>query len=247
MTLIRLNHYIAQAGIASRRAADTLIGQGRVKVDDKVVKAMGVKINPSTQKVSVLHEKSKVWKEIEEVKEKITYVFYKPRGYTTTLKGQRGEKTIAEFLPKNARLFPVGRLDKDSEGLLLLTNNGELALTLTHPRTHVEKTYHVWCRIPKEYTENAVESQLGRVRGGVKLDGIMTKPMRINIVGIKRGAVDLEITLTEGRNRQIRRVLGKINLEVTRLIRTKIGTLTLKEFNLQPGELYQLPADYTYE
>lgn len=204
---------------------------------------MGMKVDPKVNKVEVRNAKTGEWTEVNEVEEKVIYAFYKPRGYTTTLKGQRGEKTIAEFLPKNLRLFPVGRLDKDSEGLLLLTNDGELALELTHPRTHVEKTYTVWCRMPKEYTANAVESQLGRIRGGIKLEGKMTMPMHIKVMAVKRGAVDLEVTLAEGRNRQIRRVLGKINLEVTRLIRTRIGTLSLKRISLQPGETVQITKD----
>lgn len=244
MTDIRLNHYLSLSGVASRRAADTLIEQGNVKVDGLLVKTLGTKIDPVHQKVTVRNEKSGQWDPVEEVKEKVTYIMYKPRGYTTTLKGQRGERTIAEFLPKNLRLFPVGRLDKDSEGLLLLTNDGDLSLKLTHPSTHIEKTYRVWCRMPSDYTENAVESQLGRIRGGIKLDGKRTMPMKIKVLATKRGTVDLEIILQEGRHRQIRRILGRINLEVTRLIRIKIGDVSLDDFaDLKEGELIQLSED----
>jgi pseudouridine synthase len=243
MTDIRLNHFLSLAGVASRRSADALIEKGSVKVDDKLVKTLGTKVNPALQKVTVRNEKSGQWDLVEEVKEKVTFVMYKPKGYTTTLKGQRGEKTITEFLPKNLRLFPVGRLDKESEGLLILTNDGELSLQLTHPSTHIEKTYRVWCRMPSEYTENAVESQLGRIRGGIKLDGKRTMPMKIKVLTSKRGTVDLEIILQEGRNRHIRRILGRINLEVIRLIRTKIGTLSLDDVDVKEGELVQLSED----
>lgn len=240
MAIIRLNHFLALSGVASRRSADTLIAEKKVKVDDKIVKELGIKVDPTVQKVSVQNEKNGRWEAVEEVKEKATYILYKPRGYTTTLKGQRGERTIAEFVPKNLRLFPVGRLDKESEGLLILTNDGDLSLKLTHPSTHIEKTYHVWCRMPSEYTENAVQSQLGRVRNGIKLDGKRTLPMKIKVLKTNRGTVDLEIILQEGRNRQIRRVLGRINLEVIKLIRVKIGDLALKDFELKEGEIIQL-------
>ncbi len=244
MTTIRLNHYLSLAGVASRRAADTLIEQGNVRVDDTLVKTLGTKIDPAVQKVTVRQVKSGQWELVEEVKEKVTYIMYKPRGYTTTLKGQRGERTIMEFLPKNLRLFPVGRLDKESEGLLILTNDGDLALHLSHPSTHIEKTYRVWCRMPSEYTENAVESQLGRIRGGIKLDGKRTMPMKIRVLATKKGTVDLEIVLQEGRHRQIRRILGRINLEVIKLIRIKIGNISLDDFvDLKEGELIQLSED----
>ncbi len=243
MTLIRLNHFLALSGVASRRAADTLIAENKVKIDNKIVKELGIKVDPSVQKVSVQNENNGRWEAVEEVKEKATYILYKPRGYTTTLKGQRGERTIAEFVPKNLRLFPVGRLDKESEGLLILTNDGDLSLKLTHPSTHIEKTYHVWCRMPSDYTENAVQSQLGRVRNGIRLDGKRTLPMKIKILASNKGTVDLEVVLQEGRNRQIRRVLGRINLEVIKLIRVKIGDLALKDFELKEGETIQLSEE----
>jgi len=243
MDSIRLNHYLALSGVASRRAADTLIEEGGVKVDEKIIKTLGTKVDPLTQKVYIRTGESSQWQLVEEVKEKATYILYKPKGYTTTLKAQGGERTILEFIPRGKRLFPVGRLDKESEGMLILTNDGDLSLKLTHPSTHVEKTYQVWCRMPQDYTQNAVESQLGRIRHGIKLDGKKTMPMNIKVTDTQKGTVDLEIVLKEGRNRHIRRILGRINLEVLKLIRTKIGTLSLNDLELKEGEILQLTPE----
>ncbi len=243
MAIIRLNHFLALSGVASRRSADTLIAEKNVKVDEKVIKELGTKVDTEKQKVFVRKDKDSQWRLVEQVQEKLVYVLYKPRGYTTTLKAQGHEKTIQEFVPAGRRLFPIGRLDKESEGLLILTNDGDLSLKLTHPSSHIEKTYKVVCRIPKEYTENAVESQLGRVRNGIRIDGRKTLPMKTKILGIRTGMVELEIVLSEGRNRQIRRVMGRINMEVVKLIRTKIGSLSLDKLEIKEGEILQLSEE----
>lgn len=232
---MRLNQYIALAGITSRRGADALIGKGSVKVNNKVVSVLGTQIHPSKDSVAVFHNDS--WHTIEPEKDVVIYAVYKPRGYVTSLRKQSSSPVVAKLVPQQPRVFPVGRLDKDSEGLLLMTNDGYFAHKLTHPRTHITKTYRVHCHVPRRYDENRLKSQLGRIAKGVRIDGKRTMPASIELKGFLRPSyADIEIVLREGRNRQIRRMLGRIHLTVDRLIRTKIGNLSLDELNLEQGK-----------
>jgi pseudouridine synthase len=233
---IRINTFIAQAGTASRRGADELIAQGLVRLNGKVLKQPGVRIDPSQDLIEVKDIRGE-WTSLSQPEEKIIYIMYKPRGYITSMRPQGRDPIVRKLVPAKPRVFPVGRLDKESEGLLLLTNDGEFAHSLSHPKTHVPKTYIVHCTTPRNYTENMVKSYLGRVAKGVRIEGRRTLPADIRFLRYLRPQmVEIEVTLREGRNRQIRKMLATIHLEVVRLIRTKIGKLSQEDLQLEHGE-----------
>lgn len=247
MTLIRLNHFLSQAGVTSRRNADALIEKGKIRIDGKVVKKLGVKIDPDVTVVEMLIEKnnSYSWKKVATTDEKITIVLYKPKGFVTSMRKQGSAPIISSLVPTHKRLFPVGRLDKDSEGLIILTNDGDLSQRLMHPTKHIPKTYRVTAIVPKDYTENTLKSKLGRIAKGITIKGKRTLPMDIKLVNFSevRHRVELLITLYEGRNRQIRRSLGMLDLEVIILTRISIGTLTLDELQIKPKQTRLLTED----
>lgn len=232
---MRINLFLSRAGIASRRGADSLIEEGKVKLNGKILKKPGAPVDPTKDTIEVMQGSD--WKKVTDDTEPILYALYKPRGYVTSMKKQGRDPIIKSLIPDSPRVFPVGRLDKESEGLLLLTNDGDFALKMTHPRKHIEKTYLVQCTIPNRFDENVLKSYLGRVAKGVRIDGRKTVRCEIELKRyLRKNLVELEITLREGRNRQIRRMLGTINLEVVRLIRTRIGNLTLDELHLPFGK-----------
>lgn len=232
---MRINLFLSRSGIASRRGADSLIEEGKVKLNGDILKKPGTPIDPSKDTIEVLQ--GSTWQKVTDEHDPILFALYKPRGYVTSMKKQGKDPIIKSLLPDTPRVFPVGRLDKESEGLLLLTNDGDFAHELTHPSKHIEKTYLVQCTVPSRYDENTLKSYLGRVAKGVRLDGRKTSRSEIKVTRfLRKNMVELEITLKEGRNRQIRRMLGTINLEVIRLIRTRIGNLSLEELHLPFGK-----------
>ena len=225
--LERLQKLIAQAGICSRRAAENLISDGKVTVDGKVVTELGAKADPSKNKIRVdgklLHFDT----------EKIYLLLNKPRGYVSTVHDDRGRKTVLELLGENfsERVYPVGRLDLNSEGLLLLTNDGELTNALIHPRNEVKKTYRA------KISGIVTEEKLDKLRAGIELDDGLTAPAEIFLLDEN----SVEITIHEGRNRQVRRMFAAIGCDVKRLRRIKFAGLTLK--NLRVGKFRVLTAD----
>ncbi len=244
MSLIRLNHFLSQAGITSRRNADSLIEKGNVRLNGKVIKKLGVKIDPDVAEVEILVEKnnSYSWKKVSTTSEKITLALYKPKGFVTSMRKQGSAPIISSLVPTHKRLFPIGRLDKDSEGLIILTNDGDLSQRLMHPSKHIPKTYRVTAVTPKDYTDNILKSKLGRIAKGITIKGKRTLPMNIEIVEFNevRHRVELLITLHEGRNRQIRRSLGMIDLEVIILVRISIGNFKLEDIQLKPKQTHLL-------
>ena len=208
----RLQKIIAQAGFCSRRAAEKLILDGKVSVDGKIITELGAKAD-SNQKIivdgKILTSNSK----------KIYLLLNKPRGYVSTAKDERNRKTVIDLLGKNfsERVWPVGRLDLNSEGLLLLTNDGDLTNALIHPRYEISKTYRV--KISGEITEE----KLDRLRAGIELDDGLTAPAEIFLLGENL----VEITIHEGRNRQVRRMFAALGCDVKKLRRTKFAGLTL--------------------
>ncbi|MBM7854669.1 pseudouridine synthase [Desulfohalotomaculum tongense] len=223
----RLQKFLAHAGVASRRKCEELILEGRVKVNGKVVRELGTKIDPDKDKVQVDGR----W-----IKQKEKYVYLmmnKPRGYVSTVSDERGRKTVMDLLKDvKERVYPVGRLDYDSEGLLLLTNDGELTQALTHPKHQIAKTYKV--RVEGVPTLDNLE----RLANGVKLEDGVTAPARVYLTHIKDGNALLEITIREGKNRQVRRMCEYIGHPVKRLVRTRIGPLELR--NMSSGEVREL-------
>jgi 23S rRNA pseudouridine2605 synthase len=222
---VRLQKIIAQAGIASRRAAEKLIAEGRVSINGATVHEMGTKADPSRDDIRIDGRRVKS-------AERLRYILlYKPTGYVTTRSDPQRRRTVIDLLHGvKEYVYPVGRLDYDTHGLLLLTNDGELAAKLTHPRHEVERTYEV--QVAGMPDEAAIE----RLRRGIPLDGRRTLPA--DVTRITKGRRDhdavLLVTIREGRNRQVRRMTAAVGLPTLRLIRAAIGPWSLE--GLAPGQ-----------
>ncbi len=208
---IRLQKFIAQCGIASRRKAEELILNGHVKVNGKPA-VLGDKVT-AADKVFVKG------KRIVMPKAKYRYIMLnKPRGFITTMSDERGRKCVAQLVSDvGERVYPIGRLDKDSEGMLIFTNDGEFANKVMHPRNSVYKFYRVTVR------PSIDEEQLIKLETGIELDGKKTAPAIVHVLEKQDGRVVLEMILHEGKNREIRRMCEAVGLEVARLRRTQIG------------------------
>ena len=212
---VRLQKFLAESGVASRRKSEELIESGKVKVNGHVA-SIGDKINPKKDTVTVSGKK------IVKQKENTYIMLHKPRGFITTMNDEMDRKCVAELIKDvKCRVFPVGRLDRDSEGMLLFTNDGDFANALTHPTKHVPKTYRVTVR------PSISEEQLTALTEGVIIDDRKTAPAEIHVVTKEENRVVLEIILYEGRNRQIRKMCEEVGLEVARLKRTAIGSIKL--------------------
>ena len=225
----RIQKVLADQGICSRREAERLIAAGKVKVNGHPV-GLGDKMDPDYDKVSIDGKNVRIVR-----KRQYTYIMlHKPRGYLTTRSDDRGRKTVMDLVADvPAMLRPVGRLDKDSEGLLLLTDDGAFINLLTHPSGGVGKLYRV------TVNPRATEEQVVQMASGVVLDdGVRTQPCVIHVVTDEPGRTVLEITLHEGRNRQIRRMCSAVGLQVVRLKRSAEGPVKLGM--LQPGEYREL-------
>lgn len=226
---IRLNKVLSQAGVASRRLADELIAQGRVEVNGKVVAELGAKANPERDHIKVDGRRLKF------TDAKQYYLLYKPTGVVTTRSDPQHRETVIDLLTKlgvKGYFYPVGRLDYDTEGLLLLTNDGDFAEVVTHPRHQLQRAYEVRVLgVPDDH-------ELERLRKGVVLDGKKTLEASVSLRKVmkgKRGPEALvEIVITEGRNRQVRNMFDAIGHPVIALKRTRIGSLTIG--NLRPGQ-----------
>ena len=212
----RLQKILAAAGVASRREAEKIITAGRVRVNGKVITELGSKFDPDKVRIAVDGKPIKA-------ETKAYYLFYKPRGVVTTMSDPQNRRSIADFvqdLPE--RVFPVGRLDYNTEGLLLLTNDGALAQALMHPSHEVKKTYHVW--VQGYYPGAEV-----RLSKPITLDGYTIRPPGVQCLWKNGNRAKLRITIHEGRNRQIRRMCEAAGMQVTRLLRIREGNLSLGE------------------
>lgn len=214
---VRLQKFMAEQGVASRRKSEDLIRAGKVKVNGHIAE-IGMKINPRKDLVTVGKQK------LTNVKNrKMVYIMLnKPRGYVTTVSDELGRKTVMDLLPDfGCRIYPVGRLDKDSEGLLLLTNDGSFTNCMTHPSHEYAKVYRVTVR-------PAVNDEiLFNLRNGIEIDGRKTAPCEVTVLTEEENRVVLEFILHEGRNRQIRKMCESQGLEVARLKRISIGPIKL--------------------
>lgn len=230
----RLQKMLADCGVASRRKAEEMIEAGRVAVNGHRA-SIGDKVDVKKDRVTLDGE----W--VRPVEEKLYIMVHKPRGYLTTVTDDRGRKCVSELVAElGVRLYPIGRLDKDSEGLLLMTNDGEFAHLISHPSTHVPKIYRVTVR------PGVSEEQLTQMSVGIEIDGKMTAPATIRVLEQHQGRVVLEFVIHEGRNRQIRKMCEAVGLEVARLKRTaiggvKLGMLPQGQFrDLEPDEVRRL-------
>ena len=216
----RLQKYLARCGVASRRKAEEMIRTGRIKVNGQTVTAMGFTVIPGEDQVEV------DGKIVSPPEQPVYLLLNKPTGYVTTARDERGRPTVLELVKNiDVRVYPVGRLDMDTEGLLLLTNDGLLAYKLTHPKHEIEKTYHATVRgIP---TRKGLE----QLRQGIVLDGRKTAPAKVRI--LKPGKETLvEVVIHEGRNRQVRRMFAEIGHPVVSLRRIKLAFLDLGELKI---------------
>lgn len=219
----RLQKILANAGIASRRAGAELIKEGCVTVDGRIVLEPGARFDPSQCEIKVDGKPVKIHDK------KIYIMLNKPQGYISTARDPRGRKTVLDLVPNvGARLFPVGRLDRDTEGLLLLTNDGHAAYTLTHPKFEIYKTYLAVVEgVP-------AEEKLSLLRKGIRLQsGHVSSPAQVRIVTVSPDSAVAEIKIREGRKRQVREMFDFIGHPVRSLVRTHLGRLELGD--LKPG------------
>jgi len=225
----RLHKLLARAGVASRRHSEELIRQGRVRVNGQVVTQMGYRV-PSGATISV------DGRPIQQITRRVYYALYKPPGYLSTARDEYGRPTVLHLVPSAERIYPVGRLDLDSEGLLLLTNDGELAQHLLHPRYEVAREYLALVQ------GHPTEEDLDRLRQGVELEDGRTSPAQVERVGSQGADTWLRVVIHEGRKRQVRRMAEAVGHPVRRLIRLRIGPVRVD--NLKPGEWRELsPAE----
>ncbi len=211
----RLQKILASCGVASRRKAEELIIAGRVTVNGRRAQ-LGDSALPGKDRIAVDGEP------IAFSKEKIYLALHKPRGFVTTMSDEKDRRCVAMLVENvGQRVYPVGRLDKDSEGLLLMTNDGEFANLVAHPKKHIAKTYRVTVR------PAVTEEQLARIAVGIEIEGRKTAPAKVRVLEQQQGRVVLEIVLYEGRNREIRKMCEVLGLEVARLKRVAVGPVRL--------------------
>lgn len=226
---VRLNKYLSSIGIASRRKVEEMILQGRIKVNGDLVKDLGRKVDP--QKDEILVDGQTIHGRI-----KFVYlVLNKPKGIVSTVSDELDRKTVLDLVDTETRVYPVGRLDQDSSGLILLTNDGELTQKLTHPKFHISKSYEVLLQGKVD------EWQLNKLKNGVVLKDGKTAPADVKILKEKDNRTLLEITIYEGKNRQIRRMCAAIQLQLLELKRTAIGPIKLGI--LEVGKYRELTSD----
>jgi pseudouridine synthase len=229
MPVERVQRALARAGFGSRRACEQLIVDARVTVNGTVA-TLGDRVDPEVDAVAVDGVTVNLDPNVR------YYALHKPPGVVTTMHDPQGRPDIRGFLPEDGpRVFPVGRLDRDSEGLLLLTNDGELGNRLLHPRYAVEKEYLA------EVDGTPTDRLVARVRRGVELEDGLAKPTAVRVVAASGPRGALRLTMTEGRKREVRRLLAEVGLPVTRLVRLRIGPVKLG--NLPPGELRELTPE----
>ncbi len=229
----RIQKVLSEQGIVSRRKAEEWIEQGKIKVNGRPA-SLGQKINPNRDVVTIDGERVYFQKSSQ----KYYIMLYKPRGYVTTMSDELGRKCVAELVEDvPERVYPIGRLDKDSEGMLLFTNDGDFANLIMHPSHHVSKTYRVTVR------PDISDAQVIQLSTGVVIDGKKTSPAHVTVLEKAPGRVVLQVVIYEGRNRQVRKMCEAVGLEVARLKRTAIGPLKLgmlapgKWRELRPGEI----------
>ena len=222
MSFVRLQKFLADAGIASRRAGEQLILAGRVQVNGQIVQELGTKVHPRSDRVTVDGSSARP-------RRTLYVALHKPRGFVCTRSDPQRRHTIGELLPREwDHLHSVGRLDQDSEGLLFLTNDGQFSLRLTHPRYGARKTYEV------TVAGRVEKAMLDKMIRGVQHEGQTLKAAAARLISTNQSRSVLELDLAEGKNREIRRLLSCLGLEVERLQRTRIGPIRLGE--LPPGK-----------
>ena len=228
MPVERLQRSLARAGFGSRRACEEVIAAGRVEINGRVA-TLGDRLDPAVDVVRVDGSKVNVDPGLR------TFALHKPRGVTTTMRDPHADRDLTGFLPKDVHVFPVGRLDRDTEGLLLLTNDGSLAHRLTHPRYEIEKEYLA------EVGKPPSKRQLALLRRGVELEDGPARAIDARSAGGAAGRGGVRLVMVEGRKREVRRMLDAVELPVRRLVRVRVGPIRLE--TLRPGEIRELEPD----
>ena len=214
--MLRLQKYLADCGVASRRASEELIKAGRVAVNGEIIREMGVIIDEDSDEVMFDGQV------VTPVNRKIYVMLNKPVGYVSTVSDEKGRPTVLDLVSDiQDRLFPVGRLDYDTEGLILLTNDGDLTYKITHPKNDIAKTYVA------EVGGNISMDTILKLRTGVVIDGYKTRPAEVEVIGATQYGTKIEITIKEGKNRQIRKMFESLDCTVKRLKRIKEAGLVL--------------------
>lgn len=235
---MRINKYLASTGLSSRRKIDQMIIDGQVMVNGKIAK-LGMQVDPKKDEISI----GKNFDKLDKVQKNEYWKIYKPVGMVSTTDDPEGRPTVLSLMEgtsSKTRLYPVGRLDIESEGLMILTNDGDLTQKLTHPKHHTSKEYLVWAN------GSLSDRDLMKLQRGVKLSDGMTASAKVEIIFREPNRVKLSIVIHEGRHRQIRRMAAKVGLMVTRLKRVKIGSIEIEDMyegevrRLTPAELEQL-------
>ncbi len=228
--IVRLQRYIAMCGVCSRRKAEELITADRVKVNNQIANELGTKIEIGADKVKVDN------REISYRSKLYHIMLNKPKGYITSSSDQFDRPTVIDLVSQDihSRVFSVGRLDYNTEGLLFLTNDGDFAYKITHPKNQVEKTYIASLKKPLAISE------INRLRRGVKIDDYVTQPAKVEILDSKTNKMTIKITIHEGKNRQVRKMIEAVGSEVSELKRVSVGTVELG--NLPLGRWRYLTA-----
>lgn len=231
---MRINKYLAGLGVASRRKVDEMIEAGKVRINERAAK-LGEQIDPTRDRIAV------GGKEVGSRPQRVYFAVNKPKGIVSTARDTHGRRTVVSLVKSKERLFPVGRLDMESEGLMLLTNDGELMQRMTHPKYHVPKVYEV------VVLGSVTDEKIGRMRSGMKLrGGDFTSGAKVDIVSRDEHKTVLMVTLGEGKNRQIRRMCESLHLHLLALKRVEMGSLKLDGLAagrfraLDPGEISEL-------
>lgn len=212
---MRINKYLADCGIASRRKCEELILQGKVKVNGKLIKELGIDVKPT----DIVSFENRV---VKPVSNKVYYKLHKPKGYVTTVNDEKGRKTVLNLMRNvHERVYPIGRLDYDTEGLLIMTNDGDITNILTHPKSLVEKTYIATIDGPISAED------IKTLSSGVDIGGYITKPCKAILIETNDKASKVEIIITEGKNHQVKKMFEAIGKNVTFLKRTSIGKIKL--------------------
>lgn len=226
---VRINKYISESSSVSRRQADKLILEGKVELNNRNITTPGIIIDPEKDQVKVNNV------QLTGPIKKVYYALNKPKGVVSTVKDELGRKKVTDFVPKSPPVYPIGRLDANSEGLIILTNDGDLTNKLTHPSFEHSKEYKVLCKIKN----NKIGSNLivQKFKRGLKIDNVLMKADDLDIIENKDNELFLfRIILHTGYNRQIRKMCDKIGLKVVHLTRTKIAKLSLSDLKIETGE-----------
>lgn len=218
MTQIRLQKYLSECGIASRRQAEMYILEGLVKVNGQIIDQMGIKIDPQKDQIRFRNK-------IVTPAKFVYYLLHKPSGYIATRKDVFAPKKVVDLVPPQPAVYPVGRLDKDTEGLIILTNDGQFTNQIIHPKNKIEKEYIVMCR--QRFEDFKLEQAMKKLQKGVMISGYLTRPAIVANVSADRQKIRFHLTITEGKKHQVRRMCHNVGLKVINLTRIRIGNVQL--------------------